>query len=232
MNKLFVLCMAAIMSAMCLVSCDKDNDELPGGPDTENPDDTKPVDPYGAMVINGETYEYDRATCFYELKGGKAYCSIFFSNFEVGTKNGLNEVTPGARADQFMIYYESNDTNLESGQIKYGLEAGSDEMAWLSIMAVGGVAVGNSQPLDNGYVYSEGIDLDSDVNHPTFEVIKNGENYKITAKNIGMVHIFGDKVNAESFIYEGPITWKTVDEWELDYIKGNRMPNPYLPFAE
>lgn len=231
MNKLFVLCMAAIMSAMCLVSCDKDSDELPGGPDTENPDDKKPIDPYGALVLNGETYEYDRATCYYELKGGKAYCAIYFSNFEVGTVAGT-EVPAGERADQFLLYYESKDTNLQSGQIKYGLEAGSDEMAWLSIMAVGGVSTGNTSQCENGYIYSEGIDMDSDVNHPTFKVEKKGDNYKFTAENIGMVHVFGDKFHAESFVYEGPITWKTADEWELDYIKGNRMPGAYLPFAE
>lgn len=232
MNKLFVLCMAAIMSAMCLVSCDKDNDELPGGPDTENPDDTKPVDPHGALVLNGETYEYDRAICYYELKDGKAYCSLFFCNYEVGTKDQLAEVEPGQRADLFMIYYDSKDTNLQSGLIKYGLDAGSDEMAWLSIMAMGGVMVDQSQPLENGYIYSEGIDMNSEVNHPAFKVERNGENYKITAENIGLIHAFGSKFQADSFIYEGPITWKTADQWEAENIKGNRILAAHMPFAE
>lgn len=122
-----------------------------------------------------------------------------------------------------MLYYVSDDTNLESCNIAYEFNAGPDDLSWISVMALGGVSAGHTSRLENGYLYSEGVDMNGDVNHPTFTVEKNGENYKITAENIGMSNVYGTYYTAESFTYEGPITWKTVDEWEISYVNGKRI---------
>lgn len=179
----------------------------------------EPVEPHGSLTINGETYEYDRCVCYYGYnKDGVLENSLIFSNFEVGTVAGQN-VPSGERADMFTLYYSLPDDNyiVQPGEIIYGLEAGSEDMGWISIMAVGGVSTGSTEQLENGYIYSEGVDMNSEVVHSSFIVETDGVNYKIySEEDFGMLHLFGTVFEGVSFSFEGQIEYKKNEEWELN----------------
>lgn len=208
MKRLFSFCAAAIAAA-ALVSCNKETT-------TPDPEPPAPVDPHGTFTLNGQTFEYDRCVCYYDFgEDGKALCSLFFSNFEVGTEAGT-AVPEGQRADQFCLYYTAPGYEAQAGEILYGMDAVGDDMAWLSIFAVGGVSTGSTQNLENGYLYSEGVDMNGDVAHPSFIVESDGVNFKFTAENVSMCDLFGTYYEGGSFFFEGQIEYKTNDEWELN----------------
>lgn len=109
MKRLFSFC-AATIAAAALVSCNKETT-------TPDPEPPAPVDPHGTFTLNGQTFEYDRCVCYYDFgEDGKALCSLFFSNFEVGTEAGT-AVPEGQRADQFCLYYTAPGYEAQAGEI-------------------------------------------------------------------------------------------------------------------
>lgn len=136
----------------------------------------------------------------------------------MGTVAG-QDVPSGQRADQFTLYYAVPTDNyvVQPGEIIYGLEASSEDMGWISIMAVGGVSTGSTEQLENGYIYSEGVDMNSEVVHSSFIVETDGVNYKIySEEDFGMLHLFGTVFEGVSFSFEGQIEYKKNEDWELN----------------
>lgn len=181
----------------------------------------------GSLTVGGKSYNYDHAVAFISGSDTEGYeVGLYLSNFEIKDESDL-DVPEGAQYDVCTIYYANDVPDVSTCSIRpypvFEQNPSIELPVWMLIAAVGATGTSEPQNPDLRYSYtSERIfmeetpeNVEAIANEPDLNITKDGETYRIEAKDMLLCDEDTNEIVKVSFNYSGPMTIIVDDDVKL-----------------